>query len=98
MRPKIKGNFTLFWDGFSLATFEEMFPSVWQRYNLELASEPDVVFYSAYSPKKPLKTPDGRYIWCMPVLPPGNFLRVFMSGENIEPVMANCEFAIDLYW
>lgn len=97
MKRKVKVNFAYFWPGFSLAWFEEVFPCVIQHYDLELSSEPDVLFFSLHDPKTPpQQTQHGQYVLCMPTLPAERFLRVFIAIENVEPIMDRCDFAISL--
>ena len=93
-KPRIKVNFAYFWPDFTPTEFETLFPAVTRRYALELSDDPQILFYSNFTPNNLYQLPDGRYVQGMPVLPEGKFRRVFLTMENIEPAMDRCEFAI----
>jgi hypothetical protein len=94
MKRSLKIKFLYFWPGFTPAIFEEMFPSALRHYDLQVSDNPEVVIYSCFTPNNILRLPDGRYVQRMPILKSGSFLRVFLTGENIEPLMEHCDFAI----
>src|SRR5262245_31188647 len=93
MKPSIRINFTAFWPGFHPEHFRRFFPYVFEKYDLVLSNEPEVVFYSVYS-KQFIPYADPRNHPPITRLPPGKFVRVFLTGENFEPEMTSCEFAI----
>jgi hypothetical protein len=93
MKPQVQVNFAHFWPGFSAEHFRAFFPYVYAKYDLVLSTDPEVVFYSVFSPQfRPYADPSGIH----PVVraPAGKYLRVFITGENFEPDMAHCEFAM----
>ena len=66
--------------------FKQQFPSVFQKYDFVLAEDPEIIFYSVFYPPNEECWPDGRqWLRVMPTLPDGDFVRVFITGENIEP-------------
>ncbi len=93
MKQKIQIAFAHFWPGFAPESFLMLFPFLRDEYDLVLSREPDVVFYSVFTPQyRPygdprFPSPEARFI-------PGNYVRVFLTGENVEPLMDHCEFAI----
>ncbi len=92
-RPQIRVAFAYFWPGFTPDNFRSFFPFVYDKYDLVPSSEPEIVFYSVFSPQfRPYA--DAREIHPVTRVPPGKYLRVFVTGENFEPDMANCEFAM----
>lgn len=95
MREQIKIGFQYQWPTFSLEVFRAQFPFVFNKYDLVISSTPEVVFYSIFSPQNERCWPDRR-LWLreMPVLPKGKCVRVFITGENVEPQMELCDFAI----
>src|SRR5262245_8068056 len=93
MKPQIKIAFAYFWHGFTPAAFKGFFPYVYDKYDLVLSRTPEVVFYSVFSPQYQLYR-DQRFSSPEVTLPAGDYLRVFFTGENYEPVMDACEFAI----
>ena len=94
MKPSIRINFAAFWPGFHPDHFRRFFPYVFDKYDLVLSPDPEVVFYSVYSQavrslcRSPLASARSRGSH------PGKFVRVFLTGENFEPDMSTCEFAI----
>lgn len=93
MKPQIGVAFAYFWPDFTPAIFKRFFPAVHEKYDLVPSPAPEVIFYSVFSPKfrgyfEPRDTNT------MPRLTPGNYLRVFLTGENCEPVMSACDYAI----
>jgi hypothetical protein len=94
MRPRIAVNFALFWQDFSFAQFERMFPQVCDRYELVPSDTPEVVFYSVFAEGNRKDLPTGECRYQMPVIGERDFVRVFITGENAEPVMAQCDYAI----
>ncbi len=93
MKPVIRVAYAYWWPGFSPDQFRGMFPYVHDKYDLVPSPTPDVVFYSVFSP---LHQPygDPRQTWPVVRSPPGNYVRVFITGENFEPAMDSCDFAI----
>lgn len=93
MKPQLRVAFAYFWPGFTPDRFRAFFPFVYEKYDLVPSANPEVVFYSVFSPQfRPYA--DARAIEPVARLRPGNYLRVFFTGENFEPDMANCEFAM----
>jgi hypothetical protein len=93
MKPSVRVAFTLFWPGFVPEHFKRFFPFVYEKYDLVLSQDPEVVFYSVFWPHwRPHCAPADRN--SVARLRPGNYQRVFMTGENLEPDMESCEFAI----
>jgi alpha(1,3/1,4) fucosyltransferase len=95
MKPQIRAAFSFFWPSFTPDSFRAFFPYVYEKYDLVYSRDPEVVFYSVFAPGVQ-HYPDPRNPHAMPRLNPGKFLRVFITGENFEPNMAECEFAITL--
>ncbi|MGE5537833.1 MAG: glycosyltransferase family 10 domain-containing protein [Gemmatimonas sp.] len=94
MRPRIAVNFALFWETFDFGQLRRMFPQVCDRYELVLSEAPEVVFYSVFADGNRQDLPSGECRYQMPVIGERPFVRVFMTGENAEPVMSQCDFAI----
>jgi hypothetical protein len=95
LRLKIRIGFDYQWPGFSLDIFHSYFPFLALKYDLELSKQPEVVFYASFSRYNQSCWPDARrWLRVMPVLKPGRFVRVFLTGENVEPLMDQCDFAI----
>jgi hypothetical protein len=93
MKPKLRVAFAYFWPGFTPQHFGAYFPYVIEKYDLVVAPDPEVVFYSVFSPQfRPYADP--RHHAPVARLQPGNFTRVFLTGENFEPDMEGCEFAM----
>jgi len=93
MKPQVRINFAYFWPGFAPDHFRAFFPYVYEKYDLVVSSDPEVVFYSVFSPQfRPYA--DAREIHAVARAPAGKYLRVFITGENFEPDMAHCEFAM----
>lgn len=91
MKPQIRVAFAYFWPTFMLDSFRSYFPYVYEKYDLVLSDTPEVVFYSVYSPGFiPYGDPRRPAVG----VPPGPYLRVFFTGENFEPPMEHCDFAI----
>lgn len=93
MRRQIKTAFAWFWPGFTPDHFRAFFPAVHEKYDFVPSATPEVVFYSVFSPQfRPYADPTSVH----PVtrIRPGPYVRVFVTGENFEPDMSNCEFAI----
>ena len=91
MKPRIRVAFAFFWPSFTPDHFQTYFPFVYEKYDLVPSAAPEVIFYSVFSPAfTPYGDPRG------PVggIVPGPYLRVFLTGENFEPPMDNCDFAI----
>jgi hypothetical protein len=93
MRPTIRINFAAFWPGFHPDHFRRFFPYVFDKYDLVLSPDPEVVFYSVYS-KGFIPYADPRHLPPVTRFNPGKFVRVFLTGENFEPDMSSCDFAI----
>jgi hypothetical protein len=90
MKPRVRIAFAHFWQGFTPEAFSACFPYVAAKYDLVVSDKPDVVFYSVFVPQ----AAGQRRIHPAASIPPGDYVRVFLTGENIEPVMEHCEFAI----
>ena len=93
MKPSIRINYAAFWPGFHPDHFRRFFPYVFDKYDLVLSPDPEVVFYSVYS-KGFVPYADPRLLPPVTRINPGKFVRVFLTGENFEPDMSSCEFAI----
>jgi hypothetical protein len=92
-KPAIRIGFAHFWPGFAPEQFKTYFPFVYEKYDLTVSPDPEVLFYSVFSPQfRPYSDP--RYPWGVAKFREGNYLRVFFTGENFEPVMDECEFAM----
>ena len=91
MKPRIRVAFAFFWPYFTLEDFRAYFPVVYEKYDLVPSATPEVVFYSVFSPAF---TPYGDPRRPVGGIMPGSYLRVFLTGENVEPQMDNCDFAI----
>jgi hypothetical protein len=90
VKPQIKCAFAFFWPKFTSDTFRSFFPSVCEKYDLALSDKPDVVFFSVFGPQFRPHTYQGTGAQ----MAPGPYVRVFFTGENVEPDMSACEFAI----
>lgn len=93
MRPRIRIAFARFWPGFDPEDFGRWFPFLADRYDLVVSGEPEVVFYSVFSLRF-RRGYDPRRAAALARYPKGNYVRVFLTGENVEPEMDGCEFAI----
>lgn len=93
MKQPIRVNFAFFWPGFTPETFRAFFPFVYEKYEITVSPDPQVIFYSAFAPNQS-HYPDPRDTAAMPRLKPGKYQRVFLTGENFEPRMDDTEFAI----
>jgi alpha(1,3/1,4) fucosyltransferase len=93
MKPSIRIAFAAFWPGFHPDHFRRFFPYAFEKYDLVYSQDPEVVFYSVYS-KQFVPYADPRNHPPITRIPPGKYVRVFLTGENFEPDMASCEFAI----
>jgi alpha(1,3/1,4) fucosyltransferase len=90
VKAQIRVSVAHFWQGFS---FQRCFPYVCKKYDLVQSLTPEIVFYSVFCPGfRP--SGDPRRDASIAQIPPGNYIRVFMTGENFEPDMNSCEFAI----
>jgi alpha(1,3/1,4) fucosyltransferase len=94
MRPPVRVAFALFWPGFTPDTFRDFFPYVHEKYDIVSSATPDVVFYSVFTLPVQRVYADPRHPEAMPTIRPGDYVRVFFTGENVVPVMERCEFAI----
>jgi hypothetical protein len=93
MKLQIRIAFANFWPGFTPDNFKSFFPYVYDKYDLVASTSPEVVFYSVFAPHwRPHGDPTDQNN--LPRIRSGNYLRVFMTGENMEPVMEQCEFAM----
>ena len=93
MKPTIRVAFAAFWPGFHPDHFRRFFPFVYDKYDIVPSQDPDVVFYSVFSQQfAPYADPRLR----PPItrIAPGKYVRVFLTGENFEPDMSTCEFAM----
>jgi len=92
-KPQIRVAFAYFWPGFTPEHFRSFFPFVYEKYDLVPSQTPEIVFYSVFAPQfRPYADP--RQIAPVTRIRPGSYLRVFFTGENFEPDMAACEFAM----
>lgn len=93
MKPQIRVAFAAFWPGFQPDLFRRFFPFVYDKYDLVVSDRPEVAFHSVFAPGwRPYGDPT--HAQSMPTLQPGDYLRVFITGENVEPDMGRCDFAI----
>ena len=93
MRPQIRVAFAYFWPGFQPDQFRSFFPYVYEKYDLVTSTSPEVVFHSVFAPQwRPYGNPTDANN--LPRIKPGNYVRVFMTGENMEPAMEHCDFAM----
>jgi hypothetical protein len=93
MKPRIGIAFARFWRGFTPDDFRSWFPFLFDRYDLVVSRRPDVVFYSVFS--RPYRRGfDPRHEARTARYRRGDYVRVFFTGENVEPRMDECEFAI----
>ena len=51
MKPQVRVNFAYFWPGFSPENIRAFFPYVYEKYDLVVSPDPEVVFYSVFSPQ-----------------------------------------------
>src|SRR5262245_44512457 len=86
MKPVIRVAFAHFWRGFGPEQFRNCFPFVYEKYDLLPSTDPEIVFYSVFSPKFHPHA-DARSVQPWALFPPGRYLRVFLTGENCEPDM-----------
>jgi hypothetical protein len=93
MKPQIPVAFAHFWPGFTPGLFRRFFPYVYEKYDLVPSQTPQVVFYSLFTPQYRGYC-EPRDVNTMPRLRPGNYVRVFLTGENCEPVMSECDYAM----
>lgn len=93
MRPRIRIAFAHFWRGFAPDHFRSWFPYLGDRYDLVVSRSPEVVFYSVFS-RRYRNRADPRHADPAARYRRGDYLRVFFTGENVEPRMDECEFAI----
>jgi hypothetical protein len=93
MKQQLRVAFAYFWPGFTPDHFRAFFPYVYEKYDLVPSADPQIVFYSVFSPQFRAYA-DAREIHPVARLQPGNYLRVFFTGENFEPDMDACEFAM----
>ena len=93
MKSQIRVAFAYFWPGFTPDHFRAFFPYVYEKYDLIPSSNPEIVFYSVFSPQFRAYA-DAREVHPVARLQAGNYLRVFITGENFEPDMGACEFAM----
>jgi hypothetical protein len=93
MKPQVRVAFAYFWPGFAPDHFRAFFPFVYDKYDLVPSQDPEIVFYSVFAPQfRPYADP--RHHAPVARIREGNYLRVFFTGENFEPDMAACEFAM----
>lgn len=93
MTAPIRVAFAYFWPGFAPEHFRAFFPYAFAGYDLALSNDPEIVFYSVFSPQFRAYA-DPRNIEPCVTIGAGKYLRVFLTGENFEPAMHDCEFAI----
>ena len=96
MKPQVRVNFAYFWPGFTPDNFRAFFPFAYEKYDLILSPEPEIVFYSVFAPQfRPYADP--RHHAPVARIHPGKYLRVFFSGENFEPDMERVRIRHDLF-
>ena len=93
MKQQLRVAFAYFWPGFTPEHFRAFFPYVYEKYDLVPSADPEIVFYSVFSPQFRAYA-DARAVHPVARLQPGNYVRVFFTGENFEPDMEHCEFAM----
>ncbi len=93
MKPRIRIGFAHFWRGFTPDDFRSWFPFLFDRYELVVSRSPEVVFYSVFS-RRYRRGADPRFGSPTTRYRRGDHVRVFFTGENVEPRMDECEFAI----
>lgn len=93
MRARIRIAFAHFWRGFTPDDFRRWFPFLDDRYELVVSRSPEVVFYSVFS-RRYRRGADPRRASPITRSPRGDSIRVFFTGENVEPRMDECDFAI----
>lgn len=87
-------DFADFWPGYGLDTFEKQFWFLLSDYFLyEENEKPQVTFFSCFTSFKD-RLPDGRMIVTMPDKRATKGVSVFITGENVEPIMEYCDYAI----
>ncbi len=91
-KPRIGVAFKYFWRGFRPETFAAFFPQMFEDFDLYLSPKPQVVFHSVFSQFIPFEDQSNP----SPVaeVPRGDYIRVLLTGENVEPDMTRCDFAI----
>ena len=93
MKPRIGINFTAFWPGFHPEHFRRFFPYAFREIRFLLCRPiPRSFLFGVFETVRALcqsatNPPITR-------IAPGKFVRVFLTGENFEPDMSSCEFAI----
>ena len=93
MKPQIRVAFPYFWPGFTPDHFRAFFPFVYEKFDFVVSPNPEIVIYSVFAPQfRPYADP--RHHAPVARIRPGNYLRVFFTGENFEPDMEGCEFAM----
>ena len=50
MRTQIKVAFAFFWPGFAPDHFRTYFPYIYEKYDLVVSQQPEVVFHSVFAP------------------------------------------------
>jgi hypothetical protein len=93
MRQRIKVGFDRFWTGFFPDIFAAFFPQVAAKYELVPAPDPQIIFFSVFAPGF-VPYVDQRRPSPFLAYPRGNYVRVFITGENVEPDMTGCDLAI----
>ncbi len=93
MKPRIRVAFAHFWPAFTPDDFRSWFPFVHEKYDLVVSRSPEIVFYSVFSRRYRGRS-DPRFPDATARYRRGDYLRVFVTGENVEPLMDDCEFAI----
>ena len=93
MKQRVQVAFARFWPGFTLEGFLNLLPFLTEEFDLVVSQDPDIVFYSVFVPQyRPYADP--RFSSPAAQFPKGDYVRVFLTGENVEPLMESCEFAI----
>lgn len=93
MKPRLRIAFERFWRGFRPDDFGRWFPFLADRYDLVVSRDPEIVFHSVFSLRF-RRGFDPRRTSHLARYPAGDYLRVFITGENVEPEMDGCDFAI----
>ncbi len=92
-KPRIGVAFAHFWRGFRPETFAAFFPQMFENFDIYLSPQPQVVFHSVFW-RGFIPFEDQNHPSPVVEVPRGNYIRVLLTGENVEPDMARCDFAI----
>lgn len=75
---RIRVNFAKFWNGFSPEEFLSELRTLGVNYDFEIVAAPDFLFFSVFAGD----------------LPPGRYVRIFYTGENRRPQLAEWDWAL----